>query len=111
MVKRRSLFALGLLMSLTISARGIGQQPGELPNLPSPFTLEVPAVNDSHSSTAPANESETHVKLKRLWQFITFRQPPRPRECHECFPAPSSRCTPPLYEYFSNRYPFPNQHE
>lgn len=110
MVKWRSLLALGLglLVSISVPAKGVGQERTGPANPPTPFTLEVPPAKESHSPTPPAHESDTHVKLEMLWRFITFRQPQRPRECRECIQGPSSRCTPPLYEYFRNRYPTPD---
>ena len=51
------------------------------------------------------SHGDIHTNLKRFWQFITFRQPPRPRQCQGCLGSPSSNCTATVFEFFSNRYP------
>ena len=101
--------------SVIIVQPAIYTQPAELPQpkqIPEtvPQPKQIPettpaAYNVQATAPAPCTTGEGHSKLRRVWEFITFRQPPRPRECQGCLGAPSSRCTPPLYQYFTNRYP------
>jgi hypothetical protein len=132
MVKRRGLaeLLLCLLVSLSAPALGVGQEPGSvLPHpalvqqpqtgvmpqqdtLPHPGVMSqtpgtpvmMPAVNDHLPAETPGSASCN--KLRRVWQFITFHQPPRPRECQGCLcSSTDNRCTPPLYQFFTNRFP------
>jgi hypothetical protein len=110
MVKRRSLLTLGMpliAVLFAVSAEAFGQ---DLDRLPQPQTTpdSRPVYFDPAMQVAHP-EGPAPSQLHRLWQFVTFRQPPRPRECQGCIHSgPSSRCYAPLYTFFENRYPTSN---
>ena len=109
MIKRRSLLVLGMSLTASLclfSDRGVGQEPAQLP--PPGVLRDAPATHECWVGDAAPFEP-VPTQWQRLWQFITFRQPPRPRECQGCINNdPSRRCVPPLYRYFENRFPTAN---
>ena len=74
MFQWRSLPAFRLAPLLSMTPRGVGHEP-PLP-MPSLLTQTPPTTEASEVSAPPSQPSESHVALRRLWQFITFRQPP-----------------------------------
>ena len=72
-----------------------------------------PGVNPANSSASRPHlpqplTADNRSCCRKVWEWLTFRLPPTSRNCLDCPPYPLKTCTPPLYQYFQNRYPEPN---